>query len=85
MSPSVSSWPSKLTGHSPVNGWAFSAPDGSLTPRGDLVVTHTPQRRFGGPEDLIGTLLWLLCDKASGFVTGQVVPVDGGFSAFAGV
>jgi NAD(P)-dependent dehydrogenase (short-subunit alcohol dehydrogenase family) len=63
----------------------LTKPDGSLTPRGDLVVSHTPQRRFGNPDDLIGTLLWLLCDKASGFVTGQVVPVDGGFSAFAGV
>jgi len=60
-------------------------PDGSLTPRGQTILAHTPMGRFGKPEDLIGTLLWLVDDNASGFVTGVVVPVDGGFSAFSGV
>jgi NAD(P)-dependent dehydrogenase (short-subunit alcohol dehydrogenase family) len=59
--------------------------DGSLTTRGNTIITHTPQGHFGKPEDLIGTLLWLLSNEASGFVTGQVIAVDGGFSAFSGV
>jgi NAD(P)-dependent dehydrogenase (short-subunit alcohol dehydrogenase family) len=59
--------------------------DGSLTPRGNTITSHTPQGRFGKPEDLLGTLLWLLSDEGSGFVTGQVIAVDGGFSAFSGV
>jgi len=59
--------------------------DGSLTPRGNTINSHTPQGRFGKPEDLIGTLLWLLSNQGSGFVTGQVIAVDGGFSAFSGV
>ncbi len=59
--------------------------DGSLTPRGNTINSHTPQGRFGKPEDLIGTLFWLLNDQASGFVSGQVIAVDGGFSAFSGV
>jgi NAD(P)-dependent dehydrogenase (short-subunit alcohol dehydrogenase family) len=58
--------------------------DGSLTPRGRTILDHTPQGRFGAPEDLIGTLLWLV-SPAAAFVTGIVVPVDGGFSAFSGV
>jgi len=58
--------------------------DGSLTPRGQQIMAHTPMGRFGDPDDLIGTLLWLV-SPASGFVTGIVVPVDGGFSAFSGV
>ncbi|HEX8560768.1 MAG TPA: SDR family oxidoreductase [Pyrinomonadaceae bacterium] len=57
---------------------------GGLTARGQSIVAHTPMGRFGEPEDLLGTLLWLL-SPASGFVTGVVVPVDGGFSAFGGV
>ena len=57
---------------------------GALTNRGQLIMSHTPQARFGVPEDLVGTLLWLL-SPASAFVTGIVVPVDGGFMAFAGV
>lgn len=57
---------------------------GELTPRGELIIEHTPMGRFGDPEDLIGTMLWLVSD-ASRFVTGIVVPVDGGFSAFTGV
>lgn len=58
--------------------------DGSLTDRGKTIVDHTPMKRFGEPEELIGTTLWL-CSKASKFVTGTVIPVDGGFSAFSGV
>jgi NAD(P)-dependent dehydrogenase (short-subunit alcohol dehydrogenase family) len=57
---------------------------GELTPRGQQIIDHTPMGRFGQPEDLIGTVLWLL-SSASEFVTGIVVPVDGGFSAFSGV
>ena len=57
---------------------------GDLTPRGRTIVEHTPMNRFGDPEDLLGTVLWLL-SPASAFVTGVVVPVDGGFSAFSGV
>lgn len=56
----------------------------TLTPRGETIITHTPQGRFGIPDDLLGTLLWLV-SPASEFVTGIVVPVDGGFSAFSGV
>jgi len=59
--------------------------DGSLTPRGNTIIAHTPQGHFGKPEDLVGALLWLLSDEASGFVTGQVIAIDGGFSAFSGV
>ncbi|MEE8390957.1 MAG: SDR family oxidoreductase [Anaerolineae bacterium] len=57
---------------------------GELTPRGRTIIEHTPVARFGDPEDLLGTVLWLL-SPASVFVTGVVVPVDGGFSAFSGV
>ena len=63
----------------------LTQPDGSLTPRGKTITAHTPQGHFGKPEDLLGTLLWLLSDEGSGFVTGQVIAVDGGFSAFSGV
>jgi NAD(P)-dependent dehydrogenase (short-subunit alcohol dehydrogenase family) len=59
--------------------------DGQLTPRGQTIMAHTPMGRFGLPEDLAGTLLWLVDDQASAFVTGVVVPVDGGFSSFSGV
>lgn len=58
--------------------------DNSLTPRGQQILSHTPMARFGNPDDLLGTLLWLV-SPASAFVTGIVVPVDGGFSAFSGV
>jgi len=58
--------------------------DGTLTPRGQAILAHTPCGRFGEPRDLLSTVLWLL-SPASSFVTGVVVPVDGGFSAFAGV
>jgi len=60
------------------------ADTGALTPRGQQIIGHTPQGRFGTPEDLVGALLWLVSPGA-GFVTGIVVPVDGGFSAFSGV
>lgn len=59
--------------------------DGTLTPRSDKIISHTPLRRFGNPRDLTGTLLFL-CDEAySSFITGVVLPVDGGFSAYSGV
>lgn len=58
--------------------------DGTLTPRGETILTHTPMNRFGSPEDLFGAALWLL-SPAAAFVTGVVIPVDGGFSAFSGV
>ncbi len=57
---------------------------GELTARGKTIIEHTPMNRFGDPQDLIGTLIWLISD-ASRFVTGTVIPVDGGFSAFSGV
>jgi NAD(P)-dependent dehydrogenase (short-subunit alcohol dehydrogenase family) len=57
---------------------------GELTTRGRTIVTHTPMGRFGTPDDLLGAVLWLL-SPASGFVTGVVIPVDGGFSAYSGV
>ncbi len=57
---------------------------GELTPRGQSIINHTPSGRFLTPEDLLGTVLWLL-SPASASVTGIVVPVDGGFSAFSGV
>ena len=57
---------------------------GEFTQRGKTIIEHTPMGRLGQPEDLIGTLIWL-CSDASKFVTGIVVPVDGGFSAFSGV
>lgn len=58
--------------------------DGSLTERGRTIIDHTPMGRFGEAEELIGTLIWL-CSDASRFVTGVVIPVDGGFSAFSGI
>jgi len=57
---------------------------GDLTPRGQTIIDHTPMGRFGAPIGLLRTLLWLISD-ASAFVTGVIVPVDGGFSAFSGV
>lgn len=59
--------------------------DGTPTARTGKILAHTPMGRFGETEDLIGTLLWMADEKASGFVTGIVVPVDGGFSAYSGV
>jgi NAD(P)-dependent dehydrogenase (short-subunit alcohol dehydrogenase family) len=59
-------------------------PDGSLTERGRTIVEHTPAGRFGEADELVATLVWL-CGPGARFVTGTVVPVDGGFSAFSGV
>lgn len=58
--------------------------DGSLTPRGNQIIEQTPMGKFGKPEDLVGTTLWL-CGEGASFVTGIVVPIDGGFSAYSGV
>ncbi len=58
--------------------------DGSLTPRGETILAHTPMGKFGKPEDLNGALLFL-CDEDASFVNGIVLPVDGAFSAFSGV
>lgn len=58
--------------------------NGELTPRGKQIIDHTPMGRFGDPDDLVGTLLWLVSDAAR-FVTGTVIPVDGGFNAYSGV
>ena len=59
--------------------------DGSFSERAEKIVSQTPMSRFGDPEELIGTLLWLVDKNASGFVNGVVVPVDGGFAAYSGV
>ena len=59
--------------------------DGSLTARSNKIITHTPLRRFGVPEDLTGALLFLCDESQSGFITGVILPVDGGFSAYSGV
>ncbi|MCL4168207.1 UNVERIFIED_CONTAM: hypothetical protein GTU68_013070 [Idotea baltica] len=58
--------------------------DGSYTDRGNTIISQTPAKRFGKPEELISTMLWL-CDDKSSFVNGAVIPVDGGFGAFSGV
>ncbi len=60
-------------------------PDGEFNERARKILEHTPMSRFGVPEDLTGTLLYLADEKASGFVNGIVIPVDGGFSAYSGV
>lgn len=59
--------------------------DGTNTERTEKILSHTPMRRLGNPEDLLGTLLWLADQSSSGFVTGISVPVDGGFMAYSGV
>lgn len=59
--------------------------DGSLTERSEKIIAHTPMRRLGDAKDLHGTLLWLIDEEYSGFVTGICVPVDGGFMAYSGV
>ena len=58
---------------------------GEYTDRSKKILSQTPMDRFGEVEELIGTLLWLLCQEASSFVNGTVIPVDGGFSAYSGV
>lgn len=65
-------------------GLLFNA-DGTPTARTGKILAATPMKRFGEIDDLIGTLLWLSDDGASGFVTGTVIPVDGGFAAYSGV
>jgi NAD(P)-dependent dehydrogenase (short-subunit alcohol dehydrogenase family) len=57
---------------------------GELTPRGHAILSHTPMGRFGDPIDLLGAMLFLLSDAAA-FITGVMLPIDGGFSAFSGV
>jgi NAD(P)-dependent dehydrogenase (short-subunit alcohol dehydrogenase family) len=60
------------------------AETGALSARGQKIIDHTPMGRFGKPEDLDGAVLWLM-SSASAFVTGIIIPVDGGFSAYSGV
>lgn len=60
-------------------------PDGSLSARSEKIISHTPLGRFGTPEDLSGSLLFLADETYSGFITGVILPVDGGFSAYSGV
>jgi NAD(P)-dependent dehydrogenase (short-subunit alcohol dehydrogenase family) len=57
---------------------------GEWTPRGQSILAHTPMNRFGVPDDLLGAVLWLV-SPASAFITGAVIPIDGGFSAYSGV
>jgi NAD(P)-dependent dehydrogenase (short-subunit alcohol dehydrogenase family) len=66
------------------NRFLLTDEKGDLTARGATILEHTPMGRFGQPEDLIGAAVWLASD-ASAFVTGVVLPIDGGFSAFSGV
>lgn len=67
------------------NRTLLTNPDGSLKPRSHKILNHTPMNKFGEPSDLIGALLWLLSEQGAGFVTGTVIPIDGGFSAYSGV
>ncbi|HEY4324878.1 MAG TPA: SDR family oxidoreductase [Mucilaginibacter sp.] len=66
------------------NRYLLTKAEGGYTPRGESVIRQTPFKRFGHPDELIGTLVWLLSD-ASQFVTGSMICVDGGFSIFGGV
>lgn len=66
------------------NRTLLTNPDGTYTPRGADAIRSTPFARFGEPDELVGTLLWL-CSDASKFVTGVTIPVDGGFNVFCGV
>ena len=80
-----------------MNGWSLGffvnersrkillTPDGSLSARGKNVMHHTAVRRFGEPDELVGAVLWLLNDEQAKFVTGTMIPVDGGFLATPGV
>jgi NAD(P)-dependent dehydrogenase (short-subunit alcohol dehydrogenase family) len=66
------------------NRYLLIDPQGGFTARGKSILEATPMRRFGEPDELIGTLIWLLSPAAK-FITGTIIPVDGGFSAYAGV
>ncbi|MGB9641681.1 MAG: SDR family oxidoreductase [Candidatus Ratteibacteria bacterium] len=66
------------------NRYLLTDENNNLTPRGQSIINHTPMGRFGEPDDLIGTCIWL-ASRASRFVTGVVIPVDGGFNAYSGV
>ena len=66
------------------NRFLLTNEDGSLTQRGETIIRQTPQARFGEPDDLLSTLVWIASPGAR-FVTGTVIPVDGGFQAFSGV
>lgn len=66
------------------NRTLLTQPDGSLTQRGQQIINQTPMGRFGQPEELFGAIHWL-CTEASQFVTGTVIPIDGGFNAYSGV
>lgn len=66
------------------NRTLLTTENGDLTPRGNSILSQTPMGRFGNPEDLIGVTVWL-CGEDSAFVTGVVIPIDGGFSAYSGV
>ncbi len=66
------------------NRFLLTNEDGSATTRGQQILDHTPMGRYGEPDDLLGTVIWLLSD-ASRFISGIVVPIDGGFSAYSGV
>jgi len=66
------------------NRFLLTTESGDLTPRGSQIIGHTPMGRFGDPEDLVGTVNWLVSPDSS-FVHGIVVPIDGGFSAYSGV
>ena len=59
--------------------------DGSLSARSEKILRNTPMDRFGDPEELVGACLFLMCEEASGFINGVIIPIDGGFCAFAGV
>ncbi len=59
-------------------------PDGTLTARGNTIIGHTPMGRFGRAEEVVGAVVWL-CSDAASFVTGVIIPIDGGFSSFTGV
>jgi len=67
------------------NRTLLTNPDGSLTPRGNTILSQTPAGRFGKPEELTGAVLFLADESASGFVNGVVLPIDGAFHAFSGV
>ena len=63
----------------------FYKEDGTLSSRSEKILAGTPMGRFGDPEECAGTLLYLVDPKLSGFVTGAVIPIDGGFSSYCGV